>query len=164
VTRLLRNRWVALIAALALGGFFIAASWHKIEDPPDFAKAVFNFKLVPWQAINATAIYLPWFELLAGLAVLTGLGRRGGAFAIAALLCVFIAAIGFNLYRGHPTVCGCFETYESARNLTPEVKFWKMKKEILLDTALLLLAACVIYASFARSREPEDARLPGSPA
>jgi uncharacterized membrane protein YphA (DoxX/SURF4 family) len=158
--RFLGNRWVALIAALVLGGFFTYASWHKIQDPPDFAKAVFNFKLVPWQAINATAIYLPWFELLAGLAVLTGLGRRGGAFAIAALLCVFIAAIGFNLYRGHPTVCGCFETYESAKNLTAEVKFFRMKREILLDTGLLLLSALVIYASFARSRDAEPAPRP----
>jgi len=158
--RFLRNRWVALIAALVLGGFFIYAAWHKIQDPPDFAKAVFNFKLVPWQAINATAIYLPWFELLAGLAVLTGLGRRGGAFALAALLCVFIAAIGFNLYRGHPTVCGCFETYESAKNLTPEIKFWRMQREILLDTGLLLLSALVIYASCACSRDAEPAPRP----
>jgi uncharacterized membrane protein YphA (DoxX/SURF4 family) len=156
VTRFLENRWVALAAAVILGGFFIAASWHKIQDPPDFAKAIFNFKLVPWQAVNASAIYLPWFELLAGLAVATGIGRRGGALAIAALLCVFIAAIGYNLYRGHPTVCGCFETYESAKNLTDEVKFWKMKKEILLDTGLLLLSACVIYASFACSRCSKD--------
>jgi uncharacterized membrane protein YphA (DoxX/SURF4 family) len=156
--RFLGNRWVALIAALVLGGFFIYAAKHKIEDPPDFAKAVFNFKLVPWQAINATAIYLPWFELLAGLAVLTGLGRRGGAIAIAGLLCVFIAAIGFNLYRGHPTVCGCFETYESLKDLTPEKKFFKMKMEILLDTGLLLLSALVIYASFRRSRDAEVLR------
>jgi uncharacterized membrane protein YphA (DoxX/SURF4 family) len=146
---------VALVAALALGGFFVAASWHKIQDPPDFAKAVFNFKLVPWQAINATAIYLPWFELVAGLAVITGLGRRGGAIGLAVLLGVFIAAIGFNLYRGHPTICGCFETYESAKNLTDEVKFWRMKKEILLDTGLLLLSSLVIYAS---CRCPCDAK------
>jgi uncharacterized membrane protein YphA (DoxX/SURF4 family) len=156
--RFLANRWVALIAALALGGFFVYAAWHKLEEPPDFAKAVFNFKLVPWQAINATAIYLPWFELIAGLAVITGLGRRGGAIALAGLLCVFIAAIGFNLYRGHPTVCGCFETYESAKNLTDEVKFFRMKREILIDTGLLLLAAVVIYASCRCPCEPEAVR------
>ena len=79
---LLKNRWLTIAASLVLGGVFLYSSWHKIADPPDFAHIVFNYKLVPANLINVVAIFMPWFEVMAGLAVLTGLGRRGGALGL----------------------------------------------------------------------------------
>jgi uncharacterized membrane protein YphA (DoxX/SURF4 family) len=153
MTDLLRSRWLTLVTALVLGGFFIyAALSHKITDPPDFAKAVLNYKLVPWQAVNLIAIFLPWVELIGGIAVVSGLGRRGGALTLLFLCAVFIAALSYNLYRGHPTICGCFNTYEEGLKWTDEVKFQKMRTEILLDAGLLILAVQVLYSSIAAKR------------
>ena len=154
---LLTNRWVVLVASLALGGFFIYASWYKIADPPDFAKIVFNYRLVPWYLISAVAIIMPWFELLAAVGVVTGIGRRGGALALFLLLALFIAALSYNLYRGHPTICGCFSGYEANAAKTPEQKFWDMKVEILWDVGFLLLAGLVLLGSGRRRREDATA-------
>jgi uncharacterized membrane protein YphA (DoxX/SURF4 family) len=147
VKSFLTNRWVVLAASLVLGGFFIYASWHKITDPPDFAKIVFNYRLIPWYLISGIAIILPWFELLAAGAVISGLGRRGGALGLFLLLAIFIAALSYNLYRGHPTICGCFSGYEANAAKTPEQKFWEMKIEILRDFGFLLLAGLVLWGS-----------------
>ena len=153
MTDILRNRWLTLLAALVLGGSFVyAALSHKITDPPDFSKAVLNYKLVPWYAVNMVAIFLPWVELLGGIAVISGLGRRGGALALFFLCAVFIAALSYNLYRGHPTICGCFTTFAEGEKWTPEYKLQKMRTEILLDVGLLILAAQVLYSSVAAKR------------
>jgi uncharacterized membrane protein YphA (DoxX/SURF4 family) len=154
--RWVKNRWITLGASLLLGGSFLWSSYHKIADPPDFAKVVFNYKLLPAEYINLLAIYMPWLELFAGLAVFTGLGRRGGALSLGLLSLLFIGALSFNLYRGHPTICGCFNTYAQGLTLTTEDKFRLMKIDVLRDIGLFLLALQIFYASFARP-EPESA-------
>ncbi|MBI4605630.1 MAG: hypothetical protein HY721_27000 [Planctomycetes bacterium] len=179
----LKNKWLTVVSCLVLGGFFVVASAHKIADPPDFAKTVHNYKLVPWYLINLVAIFLPWFELLAGLAVgvpalvwllpralkvegklpvgpealaRTDALRLGGVIGLAFLSAVFIAALGYNLYRGHPTFCGCFSTFEGVgKHMTEAEKFWQMKREVLVNAGLILLAFQILHAS--RRGAPERA-------
>ena len=152
----LSNRWLTWAASLVVGGFFIYSSYHKILDPPDFAKAVYNFCLVPDELLHLPAIYLPWFELVAGLAVAIGLGRRGGAFGLGFLTFIFIVVLGFNLYRGHPTICGCFSKFEDGTSWTDEIKFAKMWKELFLDVGLLLLCLQILWGSAMPRAEPEE--------
>lgn len=147
ITKLLRNSWLTWACALTLGCVFIFSSYHKIADPPDFAKSVYNFYIVPGELVNLSAIYLPWFELVAGLAVAIGVGRRGGALGLGLLSVVFIAALAFNLYRGHPTICGCFGKFADGVEWTDELKFSKMRWEILLDVGLVLLSVQILIAS-----------------
>jgi uncharacterized membrane protein YphA (DoxX/SURF4 family) len=153
---LLSNRWLTWAASLVVGGVFIYSSYHKILDPPDFAKSVYNYCLVPDQLLHLPAIYMPWFELVAGLAVAVGLGRRGGAFGLGLLTLVFIVALGFNLYRGHPTICGCFSKFVDGTGWTDEVKFSKMRTELLLDVGLLLLCLQILWAGATSRAEPEE--------
>lgn len=145
---------IVWLAALGLGGAFIWASYHKIADPPDFAKIVYNYKIVPPQLINLAAIYLPWFELLAGIALVTGVCRRGAALGAGLLALIFIAALSFNLHRGHPTICGCFDTHAQGVLMTREEKFFKMKREIALDSLFAVLAGIVFFGA-RRPGEPE---------
>lgn len=154
--KVLKNPWLTWGCALVLGCVFIYSSYHKIADPPDFAKSVHNYYIVPGQLVNLAAIYMPWFELIAGLAVVVGIGRKGGAMGLGLLTVVFILALGFNLYRGHPTICGCFGKYSDGLDWTDEVKFAKMRLEILLDVGLLLLAVQVLLSSlWARRKRAE---------
>jgi len=143
---------VLWLSALGLGGAFSYASYHKIVDPPDFAKIVYNYKLVPPYLINLAAIYMPWFELFAGLALITGVCRRGAALGAGLLALVFIAALSFNLYRGHPTICGCFNTHAQGLTMSREEKFFKMKREIALDGLFVVLAGVVYFGC----RRPEE--------
>jgi len=143
----LRNPWLTLGTSVVLGGTFLWFCYHKIADPPDFAKVVFNYKILPGELINLCAIYLPWLELFAGLAVFTGLGRRGGALALGFLCLLFIGALSFNLYRGHPTICGCSSTFAEGQTLTTAQKFSQMWQDIWRDIGLFLLALQILYAS-----------------
>ena len=151
---LLKHPAVVLLLSLVLGGTFLYSSWHKVADPPDFAHVINNYKLVPPSLINPVAILMPWFEVFAGLAVLTGFLRRGGAMGLGLMTLAFIAALGFNLYRGHPTICGCFGTFAEGKTLTEAEKFFKMKTEILLDVGLFALCAVMFFGSGKRG-EPE---------
>ena len=35
-----------LLVRIVLGGILVYASWHKIADPPDFAKIIYNLSLI----------------------------------------------------------------------------------------------------------------------
>ena len=140
---------------MILGCFFIIASYHKIMDHPDFSKAIYNYCLFPGPVLSLSTIYVPWFELIAGVAVAVGICRRGAAFGLGLLLVFFIAALSFNLYRGHPTICGCFGKFADGVNWTREDKFFKMWREIALDFGLVLLSIQILYATAVRKKPVE---------
>jgi uncharacterized membrane protein YphA (DoxX/SURF4 family) len=79
----------------------------KILHPAEFAKAVYNYQLLPVALSNLLAISLPWVELFAGLALLVGVLRTESALILSVLLVVFIVAISINVYRGLDVDCGC---------------------------------------------------------
>lgn len=137
----------AWVVRVALGGILIYASWHKIADPPDFAKIIFNYKLLPEALINPAAIYLPWVEAIAGAALIVGIGRRGAGLLAGLLFAAFIAALSYNLARECPTICGCFSTFAENQQMTDAEKFSEMRQEIAVDAGCLLLAVHVLVAS-----------------
>jgi uncharacterized membrane protein YphA (DoxX/SURF4 family) len=145
--KILKNPWFVAVVSIVLGYTFVFSSFHKTEEPLDFAKVLFNYHILPGEVINIIAIYMPWFEVVAGLALISAYLRRGAALGIALLCVVFILVLGFNIYRGHPTVCGCFGTYAAGEAWTPELKFAKMWAEIYLDMFLLALALLVLYGT-----------------
>jgi uncharacterized membrane protein YphA (DoxX/SURF4 family) len=104
------NPWIALAARVIVGFVFIYASLDKIAHPAEFAGIVNNYRILPHELINLTAILLPWVELAAGLLLVLGLFSRGSALIISLMLVVFIAAISYNVARGLDFNCGCFDT------------------------------------------------------
>ena len=57
------------IGRLILAVIFLLASAPKIIAPREFAIAVFHYQLLPDAAINLMAIFLPWIELVAAIAI-----------------------------------------------------------------------------------------------
>jgi hypothetical protein len=98
---------VELACRLLVGGVFVYASLDKILHPAEFAKAVYNYQLLPVALSNLLAMCLPWVELFAGLALLVGVLRTESALILSVLLVVFIVALSINLYRGIDVDCGC---------------------------------------------------------
>tara|TARA_Y100000758_G_scaffold290577_1_gene244209 strand:- start:687 stop:1205 length:519 start_codon:yes stop_codon:yes gene_type:complete len=133
-----------LLVRIVLGGILVYASWHKIADPPDFAKIIYNYRLFPPASIHMLAVFVPWIELVAGLALISGIGLRGGALMAALFFSFFILALSYNLARECPTICGCFDTHASGRDLTVDEKYSKMGKEIVLDCCLVVAALYVL--------------------
>ncbi|RYD65246.1 MAG: hypothetical protein EOP84_32095, partial [Verrucomicrobiaceae bacterium] len=55
---------------LIVAGVFLYAGGVKAWDTQQFALDVQNYQLTSWTASIVVAVYLPWLEILAGLALL----------------------------------------------------------------------------------------------
>jgi hypothetical protein len=130
---------------IALGIVFAAAAIPKIADPPAFAHMVYNYRMVPGGVVNGIALVLPWVELLGGIALVLGVWKREAAFLVGLLLVFFIAAIGFNLARGHAIDCGCFDLRSAGKSR--EQLLSDMRWVLIRDVGLLLLVAQVAAAT-----------------
>jgi len=116
------------IVALIIGGIFIYAGVIKAMDPVAFANGIDNFKILPWPLVVRLALYLPWLELLCGLALILRFFYRGGLFILTGLTFVFIAASVIAKVRGLDITCGCFG--HASKN-------WNFSGHLALDLAIL---------------------------
>jgi uncharacterized membrane protein YphA (DoxX/SURF4 family) len=94
--------------AVIIGALFIYAGAVKVLDPVEFAGDIENYKVLPWPVGVRLAFYLPWLEILCGLALITRQLYRGGLFILTALMAVFILATIVAKARGLDISCGCF--------------------------------------------------------
>lgn len=141
-----------LIARLVLGGLFIWMGYNKVTHPTaDFLKAVRQYHALPETPpffLNASAIVLPWLELICGFALLLGFKLRGAAATIGLMLAVFTPAIflramAVSAADGTPFMqiafdCGCG---------AGEVVIWK---KLLENSALFLVAMFVLFSKTRR--------------
>jgi putative oxidoreductase len=117
------------IVALIIGGIFIYAGVMKISDPAGFANDIDNYKILPWPLTVRLAFYLPWLEILCGLAVILGLLYRGGLLILTMLVSIFIIASVIAKARGLDITCGCFG--HASKN-------WSFTTHLALDFAILI--------------------------
>ena len=113
VKKLIGGPWLELTARLLLGVTFVYASYHTILEPAAFAKIVYGYDLFPYETINLIAVIIPFIELIAGIALITGIYSRSAALILIAMLLAFIMVISINVIRGHEFDCGCFSAGQS---------------------------------------------------
>ena len=93
----------------AVAALFLAAAVPKIIDPASFAKVIHAYKLTPDAWVNLLAVFLPWLELIAAVALfLPGVNRRAGLWLCTLMLVLFTGAQVINILRGVQGTCGCF--------------------------------------------------------
>jgi putative oxidoreductase len=134
--KVLSNKYVVFAARLILGVVFIYASLSKIQNPGEFAQAIYNYRMVPESLINIMAIVLPWMELICGILIIIGVFVRGSALLIGLMLAVFIIALSSALIRGLDISCGCF-TLEGGRTIAASTLFEDILLFICAGIALL---------------------------
>ncbi|MCU0424774.1 MAG: DoxX family membrane protein [Candidatus Kapabacteria bacterium] len=148
---------IILAARLVLGSVFVIAGVEKIVNPNAFAKAINNYQMLPYGALNLMALVLPWLEVLAGVFLIFGVRLRASSAVVAAMLVVFLIAIGSAMARGLSIECGCYSQGGG------EKVGWK---KVFEDVALLILAVQIFAAatvrdilpfSFEAIRQPESA-------
>jgi uncharacterized membrane protein YphA (DoxX/SURF4 family) len=105
---------VYTLCRILLGAIFVYASWGKILDPAAFARIVANYQIVSAGTGRLTALFLPYLELVCGVCLMINRWPRGSALIVAGLMLVFMAALGYNIYRGIDVHCGCFTLNETA--------------------------------------------------
>jgi len=117
------------VCALAVAGMFLYAGGEKIIEPRQFAIDIGNYRMLPEAYHNLMAIFLPWIEVGAAIALIIPATRRGGAILITGMLLMFIAAVSYAaFYMGYNINCGCFGKNSASAGL----------KTVLLDVALLM--------------------------
>jgi uncharacterized membrane protein YphA (DoxX/SURF4 family) len=96
------------IVGFIVAAIFIYAGAIKALDPVQFASDIDNYKILPWPVSVALAFYLPWLEILCGLALVVRLLYRGALSILSALIVVFTLATIAAKARGLDITCGCF--------------------------------------------------------
>jgi putative oxidoreductase len=129
---------VLAVCRIALGGLFIWAAVTKLPDMAAFAQDVANYRVIPAALVPILAAAVVGIELLAGIALVTGVMERPAAAVLAVLLAVFTAMLTQALLRGIDLRCGCFGGDERA-------SWWTVLRD------LVMLAAAVAVA---RGRVP----------
>ena len=104
----LKKEKISLFFRILTGGIFTIAGLSKIADPIGFYSTLIGFRILPDFLLNFMAVYLPWLELLLGLAVLLGLLYRTASLMLAVINTVFAIAIISVIVRGIDIDCGCF--------------------------------------------------------
>jgi len=103
-----KGEWIRLILRLVLGGLFLWSGIAKLKNPIEFADAIRNFEIIGDPFAAVFALFIPWVEIVAALAVMSGLAGRGGAAVLTLSLAVFTIAIASAWMRGLDISCGCF--------------------------------------------------------
>ena len=126
-----------------IAAIFIYAGMLKAFDPVQFAHDIDHYKILPWTIGAGLAFYLPWFEILSGLALVFRLFYRGALAILTALVVVFLVATIAAKVRGLDITCGCFG--HASQN-------WSFPTHLALDLAILVALAALCYCSVARAR------------
>ncbi len=139
---------ILALLRIGLGSIFVYAGALKIWNPAQFAIDVSHFQLTPWTVSVLVAVYLPWLEVLAGLALILRRLPLGALLAIIGMTLVFMAALTSAWARGLDISCGCFGKEEA--------KIATNFPQLMLRDAALLAAAIGLLIAEARRK---DARL-----
>lgn len=96
------------ILAIIIGALFVYAGVLKAWDPVRFAGDIQNYHVLPWVVNVRLAFYLPWLEIICGLALIFRRFYSGALALLFSLLVVFIGASIAAKARGIDISCGCF--------------------------------------------------------
>lgn len=97
------------VLGFLLGGVFIVAGIFKVIDPGQFFRDIENYDLVPWRVVSVViAFYLPWLEIICGLAVIARPFQAAALLILSGLLLIFTTALTLAWGRGLDISCGCF--------------------------------------------------------
>src|SRR5436309_9635700 len=131
------------IMDLVVGGVFIYAGVVKAFQPVRFASDIDNYKILPWTISVGLAFYLPWLEILCGLALILRRLYLGGLSILTALVLIFSGVTIAAKVRGLDITCGCFG--HASQN-------WSFPAHLALDLGILSALAALCYCSVARAR------------
>jgi uncharacterized membrane protein YphA (DoxX/SURF4 family) len=137
-------KYATLALRVVLGVIFVYAAWLKLKEPWElFALAISGYQLLPLNAVQYVARTLPWFELVVGLLLISGVLLRVSASAVSLLLLGFMALMIRSYVKGMSIDCGCFGSGDPIS--------WKT---LLRDGSMLAASLVLTCMAFIRQRKP----------
>jgi hypothetical protein len=142
--------WIYRLSRWGLGAIFIYAGSLKLLEPKTFAVLLDAFGIVPQVLLMPVAVALPVLEVASGFGLLFDI--RGSLEAVAALLVLFIAILGYGIWMGLDVDCGCFGPDD------PEAEaFHGLKLSLYRD--LIMFAGIAFIYGWRRYRAIEPLRI-----
>lgn len=127
------TRLLVTATRVALGVLLLWAAAAKLPDMSAFAQDVANYRVVPAALVPYIAAAVVGIELLAGIALVTGMMARPAALVVAVLMLAFLVFLAQALLRGIDLRCGCFGGNEPA-------SWWSVARDGALLGAALAVA------------------------
>jgi putative oxidoreductase len=124
-----------------VGGIFVYAGVIKAIDPVRFANDIDNYKALPWFVSVRLAFYLPWLEILCGLALIFHFFYRGGLSILGMSTLVFLGATIAAKARGLDISCGCFGHAS---------QHWNFWQHMAVDLSILIALAVLLSVELIR--------------
>lgn len=103
-----------LLLLVIVSGTFVYSGLLKAIDPKTFLSSVLTYDLLSYNMAVGVALFLPYLEVVCGLALLASGLRAGAASVIALLLFMFLGFIVQAYFRGLSVDCGCFGPSEAS--------------------------------------------------
>ena len=129
------NPWPYRLPRWLLGVIFIYSGATKLMAPEIFAVLIDAYGILPEPIVMPVAVMLPAVEVIAGAGLIVDL--RGSLLAIAGMLLLFVAILGYGISMGLDVDCGCFGPED------PESKaFHGLRAALYRDFFML---ACVVF-------------------
>jgi putative oxidoreductase len=135
------------VVDLLVGGVFIYAGVLKAFDPVRFAMDIDNYKILPWSIAVGLAFYLPWLEILCGLALVFRRLYGGGLSILTLSILVFIAATIAAKARGLDITCGCFGHAS---------EHWSFPQHMAIDLSIFIALAALFSIELVRKRRDDQ--------
>jgi len=101
-------RVIDWVFRIVLAAVFIRAAVPKLIDPFAFTGNIFAYRVISPSLSAVGAVTIPAIEMLAAIALLTGVFWRGAAVTLGGMLIFFIVMIFQAILRGIDIHCGCF--------------------------------------------------------
>lgn len=131
-----QRSWIWMAVSIAVGLLFIYAGILKTLDPIHFASDIQNYKILSYPLAVRLALYLPWLEVLCGVAMIAGWLRSGALAILTGLMLLFIVVTLAAKARGINLDCGCFGVAS---------KGWSFSAHLLTDFAILAALALLWF-------------------
>lgn len=146
-----------LLLRCAAAAPLLLAGIIKVQgDPLAFSLAIDSFGIVPKAFHLPLAYYLPWLELLLGIALVLGLWTRQAALGAALLFGAFTLGLAAVLGSGKEVDCGCFGGLFGDSTVS-----WVSVARNGVFIALALASAFLGGGRFAATTEQEEGDEPG---
>jgi thioredoxin 1 len=137
---------IQIVLRVLLAGIFLYAAVPKLLHPDQFAENLLDYALLPVQWVNLVAIWLPTFELVVGLMLLSGLWLRAGALSMMGMGAIFLGGLVWVQSGPTPLPCSCFSTDPGAEPRT-WFSLWQ-------EAVIVLLAAALWVSHWPHTGEP----------
>jgi len=134
-SRFTRGMIIGRVFEILIGLIFLVSGLIKLHDPSLFLADMEAFPFLPYSIAFATALFLPWLELIAAVCLISGRLVRGGLAIPGVLTAGFIVFLAMARHLEIAASCGCFGEWMVFPSLESHIAF----NAIMLGVIIVLL-------------------------